>query len=833
MIQRNKNMKSIVIIGLFLIPILIFTLKVEVKNVFAETEPNNNFAQANEVSTSGATQTGVVRTQDFSDIWDYYKVSCQGGTTLTLVASAGVYGQDVCYVDVFDPNYVLLDSFYSDETINDFVTCVVDGWHYFRISCDAPGTPSYSVTPTFTKDTTPPELAWVSPASGEIEFGTNPDANHALFNISYTEANLQKVELWLNGEFNNELSSSPAQINLMYNETINGAVTATLKGYSSSVVAIERSRSFTFKKVISYDDDQLVASGTKNIGKKLYSILYDPNGDLSWSAWEETSTMSLLVGAELSMTVGVELSVEEDFILFGGGASFGIEVTAEAGFEWRYEITNFVEIHSVDVDNGPAELSGPGRGDVYWGETWEIPWQLYVQNKTYWDGSKDYDEQTLKYGIQRSATSILTETDAPEEWRNQSAVYLGYPSEHVYWLDNNSHVSGGIGNALSVSEEISTTSTQSHSLALGISSTLSFEIWGVDTEISLELETKVSKETSLGHSVKKIYNIGDDDAGDQLYHRIGYDKRFGTYVFATNPGTNTSNPHEFDTINYVAPTVEDHSIVYDTSGDSIGPCENDEPEITAEISDDGEVIDALLYYSNNSGVNWHTSQMTQSVMDEADWIGSIPSQEHGTEILWYILAEDNYGLTSEYKDPFDDPFSYTVLNRNPVVLITNPVGGENFTVDTISITWVGSDPDGDSLTYDVSYNINNEGWHLLAENLTVLIYHWDISGVDYAESVLVKVVANDGFGGTAEDTPERGESLADQEQSTDHAHAPPQVRRPSVVQLLPRSRPPLLRLRQFNGALPGRDAGTAAGCKSHHPHCRYNRRCSRPPGQSA
>jgi hypothetical protein len=754
MIKKTKNLKSVVIIGLFLIPMIVFALNIKVEFVLADTEPNNSFAQAEEATTSGVAVTGHVKTQDFSDIWDYYKLSCQGGTSLTLVGSAGVSAQDVCYIDVYDPNYALLGSFYDDETINEMVSCAVDGWYYFRVSSDGLGTVSYSVTPTFTKDTTPPELAWVSPASGEIEFGTNPDATHALFNVIFTEANLQKVELWLNGVIKGELGSSPAQVNLLYDGTINGAVTATLKGYSSSVVAIERSRSFTFKKVISYEsDDTPIASGMETIGKKLYSILYDPNGDLSYSAWEETSVMSILVGSELSMTVGVELSVEEDFVLFGGGASFGIEVTAEAGFEWRYEITNFVEIHSVDVENGPAELSGPGRGDVYWGETWEIPWHLYVQNKTYWDGTKDYFDETIKYGIQRSATAVLTESDAPEEWKNQSLVYLGYPTEHTTWLDTDHHVSGGIGSAISVSEEIVTTTTQSHSVTLGISSSLSFEIWGVDTEISLDLSTKVSKETSLGHSVKKTYNIGDDDDGDDLYHKIGYDKRFGTYVFATNAGTNTSNPHEYDTINYVAPTVDDHSIVFDTSGDSIGPCENDAPEITAEISDDGEVIEASLYYSNNSGADWYSSLMVQSVIDDADWIGSIPSHEHGTEILWFIVPEDNYGLISEYKDPFDDPYSYIVINRNPIVTVTNPVGGENYTVDAISITWVGSDPDDDSLTYDVSYNIDNEGWHLLAENLITSTYLWDISGIDYAESVLVKVVADDGFGGTAEDSP--------------------------------------------------------------------------------
>ncbi len=744
--QEPKKLKSVVIIGLFLIPMVVFALNIKVEIVLADTEPNNSFAQAEEVIFSGIVSGDV----DSPDVWDYYKVSCLGGTTLTIdkVSSS----QGILYVAVYDPNFVYLGAFFDPDL--EVVSCVVDGWYYFLVASNNPVEFSYSIMVYFTRDSTPPELVWVSPASGVIEFGLNPDVNSALFNISYTETNLQKVELWINGVNKGELDPSPAQIVLDYDTTIDGSIVATLKGYSSSVVAIERSRSFTFKKIVSLDNEQLVASGIETIGKKLYGILYDPHGDLSWSAWDEDSIMSLLVGSELNMSVGVELSVEEDFSLFDGGASFGIELTAEAGYEWRYEITNFAGINSVDIVNGPAELSGPGRGDVYWGETWEIPWRLFVQNKTYWDGTKEYEDETIKYGVQRSATSVLSETAAPEEWRDQSLVYLGYPSELVHWLDNNSHVSGGIGNALTVSEEISTTTSQSHSVELAISSSISLEVWGVETEISLDLLTKISKETSLGHSVEKIYYLGDDDNGDHLYHRIGYDKRFGTYVFATNAGTNTSNPHEYDTINYLAPTVEDHSIVYDTSGDSIGPCENDEPEITVEIADDGEVVEALLCYSNNGGSNWYSSAMVQSVIDDADWIGSIPTQEHGTEVLWYITAKDNYDLTSEYKDPFDDPYSYTVINRSPYVEVTNPVGGENFTSDTISIMWTGSDPDDDSLTYDVSYNINNnEGWHLLAKNLTINNYLWDITDIDYSESVLVKVVADDGFGGTYESTP--------------------------------------------------------------------------------
>ncbi|MFX1265098.1 MAG: hypothetical protein ACFFH0_06940, partial [Promethearchaeota archaeon] len=54
-------------------------------------------------------------------------------------------------------------------------------------------------------------------------------------------------------------------------------------------------------------------------------------------------------------------------------------------------------------------------------------------------------------------------------------------------------------------------------------------------------------------------------------------------------------------------------------------------------------------------------------------------------------------------------------------------------------------------TYTLSYNIADTGWQLLASGVSGNYYDWDISDMPYCETVLVKVVADDGFGGTASD----------------------------------------------------------------------------------
>ena len=745
MTKYNYKIKSYWFALLIIIPLIFFPSNKQIEQVQAETEPNNSFTQANEISTSGDRATGHINWQH-GDAFDFYKVNCAAGTLLTVdkISTTPDDGFTVFYVEIFNPSQSLIVSFADLEL--ESITTTVSGYYYLSISSDVIGDGYYSYEITFTSGPPPPSLDWISPASGLIEFGPNPDPNHALFNVSYSSANLDSVELWIGGSNKGTLSSSPTQINLAYDETINGDVTCTLKGYQSSTVVIQTSRSFTFRKLLS-SEWLNITQDVQTLGKKLYSILYDPHGDLSSSGWEESSTLSLLVGAELGMTFGVEVSAEYDFKLFSGGANFGLELTAEEGYEFRYEITNFLEIHSAQsVD---PDLMGPGRGDTYWGETWLIPWILQARNNTYWGGEYEYQDTVIKYGIQRSATSLLTEQDAPENWTRQNLVNMGYPDEYIDWIDNSSDVSGGIGEAQTVSQEISTTMQQSQSLELNIDASVSIEVWGVETTISLGVNTKVYKETSEAHSVKKTYTIGDDDSGDHLYHKIGVDKRFGTYVFKSEVGTNTSNPHEFDTWNYVKPKVNSYNVLYDSSGDGLGPCENDHPQITANIEDDGYVDEVKLFYSYDRGL-WNYVEMDQSIFNEYEWVGNIPGYEHGTLVQWYIEATDNYGLILTYKDPYGNLFSYTIINRNPVVQLKFPVGGENITTDVLYIYWEAFDPDNDSLTFDVSYNIYNTGWHLLAEDITTNYYIWDISEMAYSDSVQIKVVADDGAGGVIE-----------------------------------------------------------------------------------
>ena len=118
-------------------------------------------------------------------------------------------------------------------------------------------------------------------------------------------------------------------------------------------------------------------------------------------------------------------------------------------------------------------------------------------------------------------------------------------------------------------------------------------------------------------------------------------------------------------------------------------------------------------------------------------------------MLWYLRAWDLEGYNSTRYDPHTNPFSYTVLNRNPEISITSPTGGGTYK-NSVMITWSATDPESDELTYTIAYNNGGIGWHLITQGLTDSSYNWDVSNLPYSDSILIKVIVNDGYGGSSE-----------------------------------------------------------------------------------
>ncbi|MFW9991144.1 MAG: CARDB domain-containing protein, partial [Candidatus Odinarchaeota archaeon] len=119
------------------------------------------------------------------------------------------------------------------------------------------------------------------------------------------------------------------------------------------------------------------------------------------------------------------------------------------------------------------------------------------------------------------------------------------------------------------------------------------------------------------------------------------------------------------------------------------------------------------------------------------------------------------------EDESDDWFS---IDQNtpqpPIVTIISPNGGETFIGgSTVTISWTASDPNGDSLTYDVYYK-DASFWNLIAPGVTGTSYAWDTTGLPGGTTYKVRVVASDG-------------SLTGEDQSdgyfTIHVNHPPSV----------------------------------------------------------
>lgn len=84
-------------------------------------------------------------------------------------------------------------------------------------------------------------------------------------------------------------------------------------------------------------------------------------------------------------------------------------------------------------------------------------------------------------------------------------------------------------------------------------------------------------------------------------------------------------------------------------------------------------------------------------------------------------------------------------NTAPTVTILSPVGGESLTEDSVTFAWMGTDADGDALTYSVLYS-HNDGttWSTLAVDIPDTTLTISRSELQAAMAARLLVVASDG-----------------------------------------------------------------------------------------
>ncbi|MFX1569504.1 MAG: hypothetical protein ACFFCV_14180 [Promethearchaeota archaeon] len=630
------------------------------------------------------------------------------------------------------------ETYYNDTDAGNYI----DHRFYYVINAENIMGRSGNSTEVWGAARNAPHVEWYSPEeNAHIIFPMGP----ATFYFEYDTVRLDDVKLFLNNIDHGSVWNNNSII-LNYNSNIDGKVNATLVGYEAGIPLVQHERNFTFGK-IEIDVEAIKDYGSENTGRQLYLILHDPCGDNSYSGFSETTSVSMGVSSTLSLTQGFSVETKADFGLFGveGGASLRTKFKESWNYDFQMEITDTTDLTS-NIDASNMDYIGPGYGDIYWGEVWTFYWVFKANYRTYYNNTKRWEEPKFYYGVVRSGEALLNDYNAPENWRELNPVHNNY--SNVNWVEN---VTVDGGTTLKKSHSTRTTEKWGFTFNVDIDASVWAEVLGTKVNVSFGFEYENTNEKSETEEYTTTYMIFDNDPTDLIIQEVGIDKRFGTYIFRPHRfACKTSNPLEHNTFDYIPPIIQFPNIEYDTSYDGLGPCMDDSPIVTTEISDEGGIQLAIIYYSINDGANWVSATLTEQTENPGTWEGSIPIQDHGTKVLWYMISWDIEGSNSTRKDPHGNPYSYTVINRAPSVVITTPNGGE-IIKESITVEWSASDSDGDSLTYALAYNDGGIGWHLISANLTGNSYNWDVSNFPYSNSILLKVIAYDGYGGVSED----------------------------------------------------------------------------------
>ena len=596
-----------------------------------------------------------------------------------------------------------------------------------------------------------PFIRWKTPSEEELVVLPVGDA---VFNFEYDCGEINDTKLEINGIDFGSIWNMGSIILSPYTVDIDGRVNATIWGYQTGISnpVVNDTRAFIFTKLTS-EVYELLDADTKYLGQQLYMILHDPCGDSSFSSFAETSTISIGVGGEITAGVTGGLEFGGGFSLFGisVGSSYKLELKAstEIGYGYRYEITDITSLTSSQ-DIYDEDYIGPGYGDRYWGEAWTLKWELKAYYRTYFNGSEFYEEPKIAYGIIRGGEVLLNDYNAPQVWRDLNPIHNSW--QNVNWIDNLT-IAGG--SPYTKTNEVTTTQTQSKSFEIGISiesrNKLSFRGFFIESSIGISVSTKVYREQEETHAHEVSLTIYDDDSTDTIVQEYGIDTLFGTYIFRTNEFMcETSYPLEHNTTDYIPPIIDFPIMVLDSSQDGLYPCKDDSPIITIEIFDEGGIQQALLWFSINDGANWDSAILSEQPANPGTWQASIPSHDHGTTVLWYIQVWDLQGLSSTRKDPNENLYRFIVINRAPTLSLISPNGGDAFK-DSVLIEWSASDLDGDGLTFTLAYGDGSGGWYFIEDGITETSYEWDITNIPFSDSILIKIIAYDGFGGQVED----------------------------------------------------------------------------------
>ena len=509
-----------------------------------------------------------------------------------------------------------------------------------------------------------PFIEWLSPDEGATVIfpynETDISFEWITFYFEYDWTELSDVELIIEGQnFGSVWGKNSVRL-YPYTGLLDGPVNATLIGTKTMGGTTNDTREFTFVRTL-FEVEEMLDVGQDTIGQQLYLILHDPNGDESYSGFNETTTLSVGVSHEITTTGAehIELGINFDLFDLGAGGSTLVSEneSEEVGFDFRFEVSDPTSLTSNQDSIDPAFI-GPGYGDTYWGETWIFSWVVNATWRVFSDGNMRYEEPKIYYGIIREAETLVSDANAPQNWRDENPVYDNW--EDVVWHET---LYCDEDKVYKDNYMVSDTLNQSQSFQFQIDPSVAASL-GIGTEINITETRRNYAETALAHTYEASYHIYDNEPGDWIVQEIGIDKRFGTYIFNTSSLCQTSEPYEHNTNDYVSPVIENPVIDYDSNGDTQGPCYDDSPIVTVELSDEDGIQEASIIYSIDNGTSWSSVALSEQVANPGTWEGAIPAQAENTTVIWYIIAKDYFNNNATRKDLNTGlPFIYQVIKK--------------------------------------------------------------------------------------------------------------------------------------------------------------------------
>lgn len=215
---------------------------------------------------------------------------------------------------------------------------------------------------------------------------------------------------------------------------------------------------------------------------------------------------------------------------------------------------------------------------------------------------------------------------------------------------------------------------------------------------------------------KRIYAIGGfDDSG--TYH--------ATVEEYTPPG-----PPEAPTVTVMSPNGGEY-------------WQGTQPITWTATDPQDDPLTYTVYYSPNGGATW--TQLTTG-LTEPSYALDTTMVVDGVNYLIKVEASDGVHTGVDVSDaPFEIANAPpTPVNTAPTVQVIRPNGGERVR-GTYEVRWEANDPDGDALTFTISYSPNGgQTWTQIASGVTGTSYQWDTSAVQVGANYLIKVEASDG-----------------------------------------------------------------------------------------